>query len=83
MLHRIVPFTFSSWNWIIKPLLALAISGGVALAVCQLGALLPGFPPLLLLAFALLAMVCLYLYLLCGLELIHIPMKRHTVLDKK
>ena len=83
LLHRIVPFTFSSWNWIIKPLLALAISGGVALAVCQLGALLPSFPPLLLLAFALLAMVCLYLYLLCGLELIHIPMKRHTVLDKK
>lgn len=83
LLHRIVPFTFSSWNWMIKPLLALAISGGVALAVCQLGALLPGFPPLLLLAFALLAMVCLYLYLLCGLELIHIPMKRHTVLDKK
>lgn len=83
LLYRTVPFAFSSWDWIGKPLLALLVSGGAALAVCGLGSSFPFLPPLLLLAAALLSMGFLYLYLLRGFSLIHLPMKRHTVLDKE
>ena len=81
LLHRIVPFSFSSWNWILLPVFALSISGGIGLSVCRLAGQI--FPSFVSLALSLDAMVFFYLYLLWSMKLIHLPVKNHRVLDKK